>query len=67
MGSRFRRNFGLSPRSARSASQVAVVPLALAAPEEMMLAPGPHPSRIFFWAAMLATIAAGVVYLCLVR
>ena len=72
MGSRFHRNFGLSSRSpTQSLSQDAAAPLA-ARPDDMIVVDRPRRrhqvvARILFWLGMLATIAAGVVYLYLTR
>jgi hypothetical protein len=72
MGPRFRRNFGLPSRSpTRPRGEDAAPPLA-AHSDEMILAQrsSRHQqgvARILFWLGMLATIAAGVVYLYLVR
>ena len=72
MGSRFRRNFGLSPRSPqRPGSQDAAPPLA-AHSEEMILAQrsSRHQravGRLVFWLGTLGTIAVGAVYLYLIR
>jgi hypothetical protein len=70
MGSRFRRNFGLSSRSPTRAPEYAA-PLAARA-GDMILAPRPHrrgqvAARILFWSGMLGTIAGLVVYLYLTR
>ena len=62
-----RRNFGLSSPT-RPRNQDAGSPLAVHS-EEMILAPRPRRrqqvARILFWLGMLATIAAGVIYLYL--
>ena len=72
MGPRFRRNFGLPSRSpTRPRGEDAALPLA-AHSDEMILAQ--HSShrqrgvaRRLFWLGMLATIAAGAIYLSLIR
>jgi len=72
VGSRFRRNFGLPSRSpTRPPGQDAEPPLAARA-GDMILAPRPRrrgqvAARILFWLGMLATLAAGMVYLYLIR
>jgi len=72
MGPRFRRNFGLPSRSpARPPGEDTAAPLA-ARSDEMILTQGSSRhqrvvGRILFWLGMLATIAAGAVYLYLVR
>jgi len=66
MSSRFRRNFGLSSRSpTRPRSQDDAAPPLPAYSEEMILAQRRRQqvARIIFWLGLLATIAAGVVYL----
>ena len=70
MGPRFRhRNFGLSSRSPTRPQDDAAPPLA-AHSEEMILMqrPSRHQravGRLAFWLGVLATIAAGVIYLYL--
>jgi len=70
MGSRFRRNFGLSSRSpARPRSQDAPNRAPLLRSEEIsarLPAAQPAAGRWLLWLGMLATIAAGAVYLYLV-
>jgi len=72
MGPRFRRNFGLPPRSpTRPRGEDAAPPLA-AHSDEMILAQrsSRHQrgvGRLAFWLCMLATIAAGAIYLYLIR
>ena len=71
IGSRFRRNFGLSAHAPTQPRIQNPAPLAARA-GDMILAPRPHRreqvvARILFWLGMLATIAGLVVYLYLTR